>query len=343
MAKLKVGIINVTGYMGAEAARLLYRHPYVRVTSVSGRSAAGSSLASVYPHLAPMALDITAELDDVDFAVSALPHAASAESLLPLIDRGVPVVDLSADFRLKSASEYEAWYGVRHPRPGALEESVYGLPELRRKEVAAAKVVGAPGCFPTSALLALAPAWKAGLIGPDIIIDSKTGISGAGRTLEMRSHFSEANENAVAYGLAGHRHLPEISQELRALCEAPTPRVTFVPHLVPMTRGILTTCYAPLAPGRESLTAAQVREAYREQYEGEPFVRLMDTPPETKHTLGTNTCLLHVSVDERTSRLIAIAAIDNLTKGGAGQGVQCMNLMLGFPEEAGLDHLALFP
>ncbi|MDP3768226.1 MAG: N-acetyl-gamma-glutamyl-phosphate reductase, partial [Dehalococcoidia bacterium] len=218
-----------------------------------------------------------------------------------------------------------------------------GLPEIHRGEIARTKIAATPGCFPTSAILALAPAWQAGLIGADIIVDSKTGISGAGRSLDLRYHFSEANENVVPYALAGHRHLPEISQELIGLCESPAPRITFVPHRVPMTRGILTTCYAPLAAGRESTSAGEVRDLYRQHYEGERFVRVVDSPPETKQTLGSNVCLVYVTVDERTARLIAISALDNLIKGGAGQGVQNMNLMLGLPEEAGLDDVALYP
>jgi N-acetyl-gamma-glutamyl-phosphate reductase len=340
---IRVGIINVTGYMGAEAARILRRHPGARATSVTGRSGAGKGLGETYPHLDALQLDVTEEVGDVDVVISALPHAASAAALLPLVDRGIPVVDLSADFRLKSVSEYESWYKVSHPRPEALKNSVYGLTELHRREVAESRLVAAPGCFPTSAILALAPAWRNGLITQDIIIDSKTGISGAGRSLDLANHFGEANENVVPYGLAGHRHLPEISQELSLLCESPSPRITFVPHRIPMTRGILTTCYAPLAPGRESLSLEEVRGLYRDHYAGERFVRVVDAPPETKQTLGSNTCLVYVTLDQRTSRLIAISALDNLVKGGAGQGIQDMNLMLGLPEDAGLDDVAIYP
>lgn len=340
---IRLGIVNVTGYMGAEAARIMRRHPHVRVTSVTGRSGAGKSLGETYPHLAPLALDVTEEVGDVDVVMSALPHAASATALLPLIDKGVPVIDLSADFRLKSAAEYETWYKVAHPRPEALETSVYGLTELHRQDIPESKLVAAPGCFPTSAILALAPAWQNGLITQDIIIDSKTGISGAGRSLDLANHYGEANENVVPYSLGGHRHLPEIGQELSLLCEAPQPKITFVPHRIPMTRGILTTCYAPLAPGREATTAGEARALYRDYYDGERFVRVTDTPPETKQTLGSNSCLVYVTVDQRAGRLIAISVLDNLVKGGAGQGIQDMNLMLGLPEDAGLDDVALYP
>ena len=340
---ISVGILNVSGYIGAETARLLRRHPFVKVTSVTGRSAAGKPLAETYPHLAALELGVSDELGDVDVVISALPHAASATALLPLIDKGVPVVDHSADFRLKSASEFEAWYKTAHPRPQLLQESVYGLTELHRDEIPGSKLVAAPGCFPTGAVLALAPAWREGLIGADIIVDSKTGASGAGRTADVRYAFSELDANVVPYGLGGHRHLPEFNQELSRLCESPAPRITFVPHLVPMARGILTTCYAPLAPGRESTTAEQAQELYREAYAGEPFVRVGAAPPETKHTLGSNLCLIYVTVDARTARLVVVSALDNLVKGGAGQGIQDMNLMLGLPETAGLDDVALYP
>ena len=337
---VRIGIVNVTGYMGAEAARLLHAHPEVELTSVTGRSAAGKPLGEVFPHLAPLGLTVAEELGEVDAIVSALPHAASAQALLPYIERGLPVVDLSADFRLRRVEEYEPWYG-KHPAPELLAQAVYGLPELHRDEIAAAKLVASPGCHATAAILALAPAVKAGLIEPDIVVDSKTGVSGAGRTLGLSYHFSEANEGVSAYGLGGHRQLPEMTQELGALWEAPAPRITFVPHLVPMTRGILVTCYATLHG--EAGQAARIRDLYRDFYRESPFVRVVDEPPATKQTLGSNRCFLYLTVDERTGRLIVVSCLDNLTKGGAGQGVQCLNLMLGLPESIGLDGTALYP
>jgi N-acetyl-gamma-glutamyl-phosphate reductase len=221
-----------------------------------------------------------------------------------------------------------------------LSQAVFGLPELHRDEIARTKLVASPGCHSTAAILALAPAIKHGLIEPDIIVDSKTGISGAGRTLGLTYHFSEANEDVAAYALAGHRQLPEITQELAALCEAPSPRVTFVPHLVPITRGILVTCYAT---ARQDASTENVRKLYADFYAGSPFVRVVDKPPSTKQTLGCNDCLLYPTFDERTKRLIVISVLDNLMKGAAGQGVQCLNVMLGFPENAGLTSLALYP
>jgi N-acetyl-gamma-glutamyl-phosphate reductase len=339
----RIGIINVTGYLGAEAARLLHAHPNIEIASVTGRSAAGKPLGEVYPHLATLDLTIGEELEEVDAAISALPHAASAEALRPYIERGLPVVDLSADFRLRKADDYETWYD-RHPMPEQLPGAVFGLPELRRDQIASSKLVAGPGCHSTAAILALAPAIKNGLIERDIIVDSKAGISGAGRALGLSYHFSEANENVTGYSVGGHRHLPEMVQELGALWEGPAPRITFVPHLVPATRGILATCYASMKAGAPGDDPAQrIRTAYEEFYADKPFVRVVTEPPSMKHALGTNDCLVYTTYDERTGRLIAISCLDNLIKGGAGQGVQCLNLMLGLPENAGLERLALYP
>lgn len=342
---VRAGIINVTGYIGAEAARILAGHPDVDLASVTGRSAAGKALGEVFPHLAALGLTVQSELGDVDVVFSALPHAASAEALLPYIRRGVPVIDLSADFRLKDAAEYEAWYKVAHPAPELLATAVYGLPELHRDRLRGATLVAAPGCYPTGALLALAPAFREGIIEGDIIVDAKSGISGAGRSLGLTYHFPEANDGVSAYGLDGHRHQPEITQELALLREGPSPRVTFVPHLIPMSRGILTTCYAPLAPGRltPGREKEEVRRLYEDFYANEPFVAVVAAPPQTKQTAGANRCLVYPTVDSRAGRIIVVAAHDNLVKGGAGQAVQCMNLMFGLPETAGLTPLGLYP
>src|SRR3972149_3334608 len=250
MSKTKAGIINVTGYAGVELRRLPYRPPNVALTSVTGRSAAGQKLGTVFPHLADLGLTIEAELGEVDIAFSALPQKESVKEVIPILKRGVKVIDISADFRLKDAALYPQWYGFTHPAPELLEEAVFGLPEIYRKQLTTARLVANPGCYPTGAILALAPAIKAGLIEPDIIIDSKSGVSGAGRTLSLGTHYSEVNEDVSAYSLEGHRHLPEISQELAFLSPKSPPSVTFVPHLIPMTRGILTTAYARLVPGR---------------------------------------------------------------------------------------------
>ncbi len=342
---MKVGIINVTGYAGCELVRILRHHPEVEIASVTGRSAAGQPLGQVFPHLDNMGLNITAELcDDLDFVFSALPHKASAEACIPLLEQGLRVVDISADFRLKQADVYSQWYGVEHPDPTYLEESVYGLTELNRAAVAEARLVANPGCYPSSAILALAPAIRHGLIGGDIIVDSKSGVSGAGRTLAMTTHFSEVNENVMAYSLNGHRHLPEISQELDTMSETPV-NLTFLTHLIPMTRGILSSCYAPLSPefAQSPDATDRVNQLYREFYADDAFVQVTNSPPQTKQTLGNNQCLVHPVVDSRTNRLIVISCLDNLVKGAAGQAVQNMNLMCGFPEEMSLEALAVYP
>ena len=346
MSKTKVGIINVTGYAGVELARLLYQHPQVELTSVTGRSAAGKRLGEVFPHLASTDLTIEAELGEVDFTFSAMPHRESAKEVIPLLNRGIKVVDISADFRLEEAAEYSEWYGFTHPAPRLLKQAVYGLTELHRSQVASAQLVANPGCYPAGAILALAPAVKAGVIEPDIIVDSKSGVSGAGRTPSLQTHFSEVNEDASAYALDGHRHLPEIIQELKLLRPEPLPSVTFVPHLIPMTRGILTTGYAPLTPGKVATGKKgreELRHIYLDFYQGEPFVKVVEFSPHTKHTLGSNLCLIYPTVDARTGRLIVTSSIDNLGKGAAGQAIQNMNLMLGLPETTGLEALALYP
>ncbi len=336
---MKVGIINVTGYTGVELARLLYQHPKVELASVTGRSTAGQKLGEVFPHLADIDLTIEAELGNVELAFSAMPHKDSAQEVIPLINKGIKVVDISADFRLKDPSLYQRWYGFSHPAPQLLKEAVYGLPELHRAEIAKTKLVANPGCYPTSAILALAPAVKAKLIGADIIIDSKSGVSGSGRSLSLDTHYSEVNEDSSAYALEGHRHLPEIAQELTLVNPQPF-SITFVPHLVPMTRGILSTCYAPLA---KKIGEKELIKLYKDFYKDEPFVRVTDAPPHTKHTWGNNNCLVYPVIDPRANRLVVISVIDNLVKGAAGAAIQNMNIMLGLPETTGLEALAIYP
>jgi len=346
VSKTRVGVINVTGYAGVELARLLYQHPQVELISVTGRSAIGQKLGMVFPHLTSIDLTIEAELGEIELAFSAMPHQESAKEVIPLLDRGIKVVDISADFRLKDATDYLHWYGFTHPAPQLLKQAVYGLTELYRSQVASAQLVANPGCYPTAAILSLAPVVKEGLIEPDIIIDSKSGVSGAGRTLSQQTHYSEANEDTTAYALEGHRHLPEIIQELRLLHSGRLPSVTFVPHLIPMTRGILSTCYAPLASGKiatDKKGIEELRQLYLDFYKGESFVKIVDSPPHTKHTRGSNLCLIYPTIDYRTGRLIVISCIDNLVKGAAGQAIQNMNLMLGLPETTGLEAMAIYP
>lgn len=339
---MRVGIVNVTGYAGSEVARLLANHPHVQVASVTGRSAAGEELASVFPHLAALGQRVEAELGDVDFAIAALPHHATAEIMPGLLDRVPKAVDISADFRLQDVATYERWYG-QHPAPGLIAESVYGLPELHASRIADARLVANPGCFPTAAILGLAPI--AHLIEPDVIVDAKTGISGAGRTAAIEYHFSEINENCYGYALSGHRHLPEMEQELDAVRAREDPtlpglEITFVPHLVPMTRGILASCYVRLM---RAVSQPALLQIYRGYYAEAPFTRIVEHSPQTKQTLGSNLCLINPRVDERTGRVLVLACLDNLVKGAAGQAIQNMNLMLGFPENAGIEGLPVYP
>jgi N-acetyl-gamma-glutamyl-phosphate reductase len=345
MKKNKVGIINVTGYTGMELARLLIQHPMVELTSVTGRSAAGQRLAEVFPHLVGTDLVIDTGLGNVDLAFSAMPHKESAKVVLPLLEKGIKVVDLSADFRLKDADEYPAWYGFTHPAPELLKQAIYGLTELYRSQIASAQLVTNPGCYPTGAILALAPVVKHGLIKADIIIDSKSGISGAGRTVSLKAHYAEVNEDVAAYALEGHRHLPEIVQELKLLHQERPPSITFVPHMVPMTRGILSTCYAPLTNkiSASGKGGEELRQTYRDFYKDEPFIKVVASPPHTKYTWGSNLCLIHPTIDTRTGTLVVISCIDNLVKGAAGQAIQNMNLMLGLPETSGLEGTAVYP
>ena len=343
---MKVGIINVTGYAGMELARILRRHPEAEIAAATGRSLAGSALGDVFPHLAGCDIRITPEItESVDFVFSALPHAASAEKLQPFIERGVQAVDIAADFRLKDLDEYSGWYGIDHPCPQHVETAVYGLPELHRDEIARTSLVGNPGCYPSAAILGLAPAVAAGVIENDIIVDAKSGVSGAGRGAKADLNFSEVNENFKAYNLDGHRHHPEIVQELGAIAGAP-PRLTFLTHLVPMTRGIMATCYAPLKPGalpEGEAAKTAIREIYADYYADEPFANATPKPSQTKHASGSNDCLIHPTIDARADRLIAVACLDNLVKGAAGAAVQNMNIMRGFDETAGLENLALYP
>jgi N-acetyl-gamma-glutamyl-phosphate reductase len=343
MPKIRAGIINVTGYIGAELARILCQHPQVELVTITGRSAAGQNLGDVFPSFAGTKYTIKAELDsEPDIAFSAMPHKSSVDLVPSLLKQGIKVVDASADFRLKNAGEYPKWYGFTHPSPGLLTEAVFGLPELHRGEIASASLVANPGCYSTSAILALAPIVKEGLIAPDIVVDSKSGISGAGRTLSLTTHYSEVNENICAYSLEGHRHLPEIEQELKTLNPSFSLSITFVPHLVPMTRGILSTCYAKLTDSGK-LSDTSVKQLYQEFYKHAPFVQITTKPPHTKHAWGTNLCLIYPTVDSQTDRLIVISCLDNLVKGGAGQAVQNMNLMFSLPETTGLEALAIYP
>ena len=343
---MKVGIINVTGYAGAEVARILSRHEEVEITCVTGRSGAGKNLGDIFPHLSNLDMEISPDLDkSVDFVFSALPHAASAEALKEAVSSGIKGVDISADFRIRDLNTYSEWYDVEHPCPELMESSVHGLPELHRSEIKDCQIAANPGCYPTASILGLAPALEAGIIEPEVIVDAKSGVSGAGRRLSLKIHYSEVNENITAYGLDGQRHMPEISQELDLLSGQHV-NLTFLPHLIPMTRGILASCYAPLKDNYIANTSdlkSAVKALYKDFYKDEKFTHVVDTPPMTKHTLGSNDCIIYPTVDIRAGRLMVVSCIDNLVKGAAGQAIQNMNIMCGMPEDSGLNQLAIYP
>ncbi|HEV8699577.1 MAG TPA: N-acetyl-gamma-glutamyl-phosphate reductase [Candidatus Limnocylindrales bacterium] len=351
--RLRVGIIGATGYVGAELIRLLARHPNVDLVGLAGRDRHDDPIAGHHPHLARTELLVGTELPEIDAAFLALPHGAAAGLVPDLIASGTSVIDLGPDFRLRDPADYPRWYGFEHPRPDLLEVAVYGLPELHRQDLIAlvdapVAIVGSPGCYPTATLLALAPLARAGLIG-DLVVDAKSGVSGAGRDPKPEMMFGEVNESVKAYGLGGHRHVAEIEQELAVVAagEGLDPSanpgavaVDFLPHLIPMTRGILSTGH--IRPTRP-ISQAELDELYAAAYGGEPFVRVVATPPATKHTTGSNHVLVHVRLDERIGWIIAIGVEDNLVKGAAGQAVQAFNLVHGLPETAGLDQLPLAP
>ena len=351
--RIRVGIVGATGYVGAELIRILSRHPNVDIVGLAGRDRHDDPIGGHHPHLAATDLTVTTHLPEVDAAFLALPHGAAVGLVPDLIAAGTAVIDLGADFRLRDPDDYPRWYGFEHPRQDLLEQAVYGLPELHRSELAALgdeeiAIVGSPGCYPTATLLALAPLARAGLIG-DLVVDAKSGVSGAGRDPKPEMMFGEVDESVKAYGLGGHRHVAEIEQELAvAAVEAgldPDANpgaigVDFLPHLIPMVRGILSTNH--VRPTR-SVTQADVDALYAAAYADEPFVRVVGTPPATKHTTGSNVVLVHVRLDERTGRIIAIAVEDNLVKGAAGQAVQAFNIVHGLPETAGLEQLPLAP
>ena len=344
---MQVGIINGVSYFGLDLIRLLSTHPEIEISAITARSQAGDLFGDVFPHVAGlpcgsrlsrMRLTETIEAD-VDFVFSCLPHAASAEALFPFIELGVPVIDVSADFRLKDAAVYEKWYGVTHPAPQLLDDAVYGLTEIHRAEISQTKIVGNPGCYPTAAILALAPAVSEGFVEHSFIVDAKSGVSGGGRSLRLDNHYSEVNESVHAYAVSGHRHVPEMVQELSAIAGT-TVSVTFVPHLVPMTRGILATCYATLT---ESVTQAQLADLYRSAYANDPFVLVTDAPPRTKWTYSSNYCALNATLNETGDIVIVTAALDNLVKGAAGEALQNANVMMGIEETVGLSAPPVYP
>jgi N-acetyl-gamma-glutamyl-phosphate reductase len=327
-----VAVLGAAGYAGALTARLIDRHPQFALAAVTARSDVGRRLSDIYPHhRVPLVLE---EFDidrhgDVDAAVVAYPHGAAAPVIAQLRERGVKVVDLSADFRLRALDTYEEWY-VPHPHPELIGQAVYGLPELYREQIAGAGLVANPGCFPTAAILGLAPLARAGLMA-DVVIDAKSGVSGAGRAATDKTHFVTVDENVNAYSVPRHRHTPEIEQELAALGNAL--RITFTAHLLPLDQGELLSCYVTLP---ELDAEIDLAELYHEAYADEPFVELAARPPGVRDVRETNLCRISVHRDERTGRAIVFAAIDNLWKGTASQAVQNLNLMFGRPEGEGI-------
>jgi N-acetyl-gamma-glutamyl-phosphate reductase len=325
-------VFGAAGYAGALSARLIDRHPFFELAAVTARSDVGRRLDEVYPHHRVAMVLEELDLDrhaDVEAAIVAYPHGAAAELVAALRERDVRVIDLSADFRLRDPAVYGEWYR-EHPNPGLIADAVYGLPELYRAQIRTASLVANPGCFPTAAILGLAPLARAGLID-DVVIDAKTGVSGAGRGATDATHFVSVDENMSAYSVPRHRHTPEIEQELAALgSHGP---ITFTAHLIPLDQGELLSCYVALNDGgpRE-----ETKSIYLDAYRDEPFVEVVDRPPGVKDVRETNLCRISVHRDERTGRVIVFSAIDNLWKGTASQAVQNLNLMFGRPESEGV-------
>ncbi len=330
-ATFRVLVAGASGYAGALAAVLVHGHPQLELAAITSRSYTGQRLDELFPHhRVPMILeelDLERHTDGVDAAIVAYPHGAAAQTVAALRERGLKVVDLSADFRLRDRAVYEEWY-VEHTAPELLDGAVYGLPERYRDRLRDADLVAGPGCFPTAAILALAPLAE---LLDDVVIDAKTGVSGAGRAATDNTHFVSVTENVTPYGVGRHRHTPEIDQELAA-AGATALAVTFVPHLLPLDQGELLSCYATLRENAD----ADVHGRFAAAYAVEPYVDLVDRPPGVRDVRGTNRCALHVHVDARTQKVLVFAAIDNLWKGTSSQAVQSLNLMLGLDETAGL-------
>ena len=332
---LQVAVLGASGFVGAELLRLCAGHPELSPVRLFGDSQAGRPLDGVHPHLALAYPDLIVErfaaerLDGIDLVFAALPHGHSQAVAPEIIERGIAFVDLGADFRLNDAAQYQRWYKEPHRAPELLDRFVYGIPELHREAIAGSRTVAAAGCYPTSAILALKP--LLGLIEPgSILVDAASGVSGAGKALKEETHFNTVDENLTAYGLLSHRHTAEMEMELGE-------PLLFTPHLAPMNRGILATCHARAKGPCDPL------ETLRSAYEDEPFVHVAERAPSTKWTLGSNAVHLTARYDERTGRILAVAALDNLVKGAAGQMIQCANLMLGLDETAGLPRVGVWP
>ncbi len=343
---IRVSIIGASGYGGGELVRLLCGHPQTTLAHLTAESRKAEVYGEVFPNLRGYISRVTEDVDpeaigaDSDVVFFALPNGMPM-TLVPRLGLRAKVIDLGADFRFRDPATYQQWYKTPHACPELLAEAVYGQPELHREETKTARIVGNPGCYPTAALIAVAPFLQAGVVERNgIIVDAKSGVSGAGRGASLATHFSEVNENVKPYNVAAHRHSPEIEQEVAALAGGPM-TVTFTPHLIPMTRGILATVYLRLA---HAMTTAEAEGILMEAYAKEPFVRVLPGGlPQTKATVGSNYCDVAVRVDARAHLLIVMAAIDNLVKGASGQAIQNMNIMCGFPERMGLEGPPLYP
>jgi len=342
----EVAIVGATGYTGMELVRILSRHPQAKLAVLTSRQQAGKLYSQVFPGLL-QAVDLPITNPDfraiakkAELAFLCLPHSESQDAAAALLELGLKVIDLSADFRLKSAAVYKKWYGP-HRYPALLKEAVYGLPELYRRKIAKARLVANPGCYPTSVILGLMPLAAKGVMEPEVIADSKSGVSGAGRSPQQSLHFCEIAENLRAYNIYGHRHTPEMEQELSAAARARV-RVTFVPHLVPMNRGILSTLYVKL---KKKLSLDNLFDIFRESYQDEPFLRLLPpgTLPEVAQVRGTNFTQIGLSLAPSGREAVITSALDNLVKGAAGAAVQNFNLMQGLPESSALESLPLVP
>ena len=346
--KLNIAIVGSSGYTGGELMRLLLNHSRVAITAITSEKSAGKPITSIFPHLAGLTslvcepLDPDAIAKKADFVFLALPHVTSQEAAFRFHLLGKNVVDLSADYRLSDPSVYATWYETTHQYPELLKQAVYGLPELHREKIKKASLIANPGCYPTSAILGLAPLMKKGRIDLEsIIIDSKSGVSGAGRSPSLAHQFPEVNEGFMAYKVGTHRHTPEIEQELSSLAGKQI-TLSFTPHLVPMNRGILTTIYAKQKAPADT---GQLHVLFQEFYKDAPFVRLLPVGqfPNVRNVRGSNFCDIGVYADPRTGRAVVVTAIDNLVKGASGQAIQNMNLMMGFDEAEGLRFAGLFP
>lgn len=350
---VRVAVVGASGYVGGELLRLLATHPSVTLTTVTSEKSAGQPVSQLFPNLTNIislsfeSLDIPTIAQDTDVVFLALPHTHSLLPTSQLLAAGVTVIDLSADYRLQDPTVYKTWYETTHSHPELLQQAVYGLPELHRALITKAQLIASPGCYPTAAILQLAPLAAHGLIqAGSIIIDAKSGISGAGRSPALAFHFPESNESIEAYKIGRHRHIPEIEQELTRLTEqtsSPEPlTVTFTPHLVPMNRGILSTAYCHIT---KPLSLAEIQSLYTDFYKGEQFIRLLtgEQRANPRHVRGSNYCDIAIYQDPKSGRVISTAALDNLVKGAAGQALQAMNIRMGFPEHVGLTAPGIFP